>query len=381
MINGGGEGGSQRRELQGKRSMSRGNDFAYALARMATAQICESVEINSYQESSQSREGLRFSSFQETALETLTDVVIQYIQNIGKTAQFYVNMAGRVESNALDIVQALEDLGSGLGFDGAHDVEHCLADSGVVKDIIRYTGEAEEIPFVYSLPRFPFNRGKRPAPSFSDIGVEPPDEHIPVWLPAFPETKMSNGSEEINVDKIERDVQSRDNGSSLMSVQQSVDVDRLKVQKSMDQKDVQKPIEEPEGNPFLAAPIWVGEKNVSLSRVVCPSELRKEEISTNHLPEKHMSMSHHIPALEAYALSDKINDKNRLAGMEDEQKRDGARTQGALLRFKIGTRKASECWKINQCLEEKGWFKEDGNKREKKVERAEKSESIDADVK
>lgn len=380
MTNGGGEGGSQRRELQGKRSISRGNDFAYAVVRMAAAQICESVEISSYQES-QTREGLRFSSFQETALESLTDVVIQYIQNIGKTANFYANMAGRVEGNALDIVQALEDLGSGLGFDGAHDVDHCLADSGVVKDIIRYTGEAEEIPFVYSLPRFPFNRGKRPAPSFSEIGAEPPDEHIPIWLPAFPETKMSNGSEETNVDKIEGDVQSRENGPSLSSMQQSVDVDRLKVQKSMDQKDVQKPTEEPEpeGNPFLAAPLWVGEKNVS--RVFPPSELTKEEIRTNHVPEKYMSKSHHIPALEAYALSDKINDKNRLAETEDGQKRDGGRTERALLRFKIGTRKASVCWTLNQCLEEKGWFQEDGYKREKKVEREEKRESIDADVK
>lgn len=378
MTNGGAEGGSQR-----KRNLFRGNDFAYALTRMAVAQICESVEITSYQES-HTREGVRFSSFQESALETLTDVMIQYIQNIGKTAQFYANMAGRVEGNALDIVQALEDLGSGLGFDGAHDVEHCLADSGVVKDIVRYIGEAEEIPFVYSLPHFPFNRGKRPAPSFSEIGTEPPDEHIPVWLPAFPETKMSNGSEETYVDKIEGDVESRENGPSLSSMQQPVDVDGLKVQKSMDQKDVQKPTEEPEGNPFLAAPLWVGEKNVS--RVFCPSELTKEEISTNHVPEKHMSKSHHIPALEAYALSDKINDKNRdwdknSTETEDGEKRDGARTQRALLRFKIGTRKASVCWTINQCLEEKGWFQEDEDKREKEVEHEEKRESIDTDVK
>lgn len=371
---GGGEGGSQRRELHGKRNLFRGNDFSYALVRMAVAQICESVEINTYQES-QAREGVRFSSFQESALETLTDVVIQYIQSIGKTTQFYANMAGRVEGNALDIVQALEDLGSGLGFDGAPDVEHCLADSGVVKDIIRYTGEAEEMPFVYALPRFPFNKGKRPAPSFSEIGAEPPDEHIPVWLPAFPETKMSNSPEETNVDKIEGEVQSKENGPSFSSMQQSVDVDRLKVQQSMDQKDVQKPTEEPEGNPFLAAPLWVGEKNVS--HVFLPSELTNEEVSINHVPEKHMSKSHHIPALEACAPSDKINDNYRLAETEDGEKKDGARTQRALLRFKMGTRKASMCWAINQSLEEKGWFHEDGDKREKKVER----ESIDTDVK
>ncbi|KAL1205890.1 Transcription initiation factor TFIID subunit 8 [Cardamine amara subsp. amara] len=352
MTNGGGEGGSQRRELHGKRNIFRGNDFAYALARMAVAQICESVEINTYQES----------------------------QNIGKTAQLYANVAGRVEGNALDIVQALEDLGSGLGFDGAPEIDHCLANSGVVKDIIRYTGEAEEIPFVYALPRFPFNRGKRPAPSFFEIGAEPPNEHIPVWLPAFPETKTSNESEDTSVDKIvEGDLQSRENGLSLTSRQQYVDVDRLKVQKSMDQKDVQKPTDEPEGNPFLAAPLWLGEKNVP--RLFFPSELTNEEISINHVPEKQLSKSHCVPALKAYAPVDKINDKNRLAETEDGEKKDGARTQRALLRFKIGSRKASVCWTINQSLEEKGWFQEDGDKREKKVEREEKRESIDTDVK
>ncbi|CAA7031298.1 unnamed protein product [Microthlaspi erraticum] len=374
MTNGGGEGGSQQREPHRKRS-----DFTYALARMAVAQICETVEINTYQES-QAREGVRFCAFQESALDSLTDVVIQYIQSIGKTTQFYANMAGRVEGNAMDIVQALEDLGSGLGFDGAPDIEHCLADSGVVKDIIRYTGEAEEMPFVYSLPRFPFNKGKRRAPSFSENGAEPPDAHIPVWLPAFPETKISNGvEEETNVEKVEGYVQSKENGPSLASVQQSVDVDRLKVQKSMDPKDVQKPTEEPEGNPFLAAPVWVGEKNVP--RVFYPSELTNEEVGVSHVPEKQMNKSHHIPPLEAYAPSDMISEKNRLAETEDGERKDGARTPRALLRFKIGSRKASVCWTTKQSLEEKGWFQEDGDKKGKKVECEEKCESIGTDVK
>ncbi|KAJ4882754.1 Bromodomain transcription factor [Raphanus sativus] len=361
MTYGGGEGGSQRRESQD------GNDFAYALARMAVAQVCESVEISTLQES-HPREGARFSSFQESALERLTDVVIQYIQSVGKTTRLYANMAGRAEGNALDVVQALEDLGSGLGFNGAHDVERCLADSGVVKDIVRYTGEAEEVPFVYSLPRFPFNKGKRRAPSFSEIGAEMPDEHIPVWLPAFPETKMPKEGEEANVDKVEGEVQSKENGLSF-------DVDRLKVQKSMDQEDVQEPAEEPEGNPFLAAPVWVREKNVP--RAFCPSEPANEEGSIGHVPEKQANKSPRIPPLEeAHAPPGMINDESRLGGTEDDgQKTDGARTQRALLRFKIGTRKISM-----QSLEDKGWFLEDGDKREKKVEREDKLETIDTDV-
>ncbi|CAH8328173.1 unnamed protein product [Eruca vesicaria subsp. sativa] len=373
MTNGGnGEGGSQR-----KKNPSRGNDFPYAVARMAVAQICESVEISTFQES-HSREGARFSSFQESALERLTDVMIQYIQSVGKMTQFYANMGGRVEGNGLDIVQALEDLGSGLGFSGGHDVERCLADSGVVKDIIRFTGEVEEVPFVYSLPRFPFNRGKRRAPSFSEIGGEMPDEHIPVWLPAFPGTKMLKEVEESNVEKVEGEVKRKENGLSLPSMQQSVDVDRLKVQKSMDQEDVQEPAEEPEGNPFLAAPVWVSEKNVP--PVLCPSEPTNEEVSIGLVPEKQTNKSHHIPPLEAHALPGMINDESRLGGTDDGEKTDSARTQRALLRFKIGTRKASMCWTIKQSLKDKGWFLEDGDKREKKVEREEKLETIDTDV-
>ncbi|CAN8299989.1 unnamed protein product [Cochlearia groenlandica] len=358
MTNGGGEGGSQLRKEKGK--LSRGNDFAYAVAKMAVTQICESIEIRAYQDS-QAREGVRFSSFQESALETLTDVVVQYIQGIGKSTQFYANMAGRVEGNALDIVLALEDMGSGLGFDGAPDIEQCLSDSGVVKDIIRYAGEAEEMPFVYSLPRFPFNKGKRPAPSFSEIGAEPPDEHIPVWLPAFPETKICNGAEETNVGQIEGDLQSNENGQSLASMLQSV----------------QTPTEEPEGNPFLAATVWVGEKN--MPHVFCPQELRNGKVSISHAPEKQMNKSPRIPPLEAIGPSDKVNGKNILPQTEDGEKKDGARTQRPLLRFKIGTRKSSRT--INQSLEKMGWFQEVGDKREKKVDHEEKRGSIDTDVK
>ncbi|WZY74936.1 transcription initiation factor TFIID subunit 8-like [Brassica napus] len=373
---GGGEGGGS-----GKGNLFRGNDFAYALARMAVAQICEGVEITSYQES-HAREGARFSSFHETALETLTEVVIQYIQSVGKTTQFYANMAGRVEGNAMDIVQALEDLGSGLGFSGAPDVERCLAESGVVKDIIRYTAEAEEVPFVYSLPRFPFNRGKRPAPSFAEVGAELPDEHIPVWLPAFPQTKVSNELEEdTSVEKIQGEVQSNENGSSLPRLQQSVEVDRLKVQKSMDQKEVEKPSEEqPECNPFLAAPVWVGEKNVP--RVFRPSLLTNEEVSAGHVPEKQTNKSHHMPPLEAFAPSGIIKDKSRLGETEGGERNDDGRTQRALLRFKIGTRKAAPVrWTRKESLEEKGWFLEDGDKREKNVELEEEPVTIDTNVK
>ncbi|XP_010453939.1 PREDICTED: uncharacterized protein LOC104733842 isoform X3 [Camelina sativa] len=376
MSNGVGDGGAQQSDLHGNRKLSRGNDFAFAVARMAVAQISESVEVNSYQES-QSREGLRFASFQESALDTLTDVAVQYLQSIGKTAHFYANLAGRVDANSLDIVQALEDLGSGLGFPDVSDTDHCLADSGVVKDIIRYTREAEEMPFVYSLPRFPFSKEKRPAPSFSEVGEEPPDEHIPVWLPAFPDTKSSDRSEETNAGTIEQDIPSKENGSSLPSVQHSFDGDRLEILKSP--KDVRDTTEaEVEGNLFLTAPLRFVEKDAS--PVFPPLELSNQVVRINHVPDKHMRNNHDIPVLEASAPSDEINNKNGIAVSEDGGKRDEARTQRNLVRFKIGTTKRRTCLAIDRSFQEEGWFQDGEDNRKKKSEIEDKRGRIDSQI-
>ncbi|CAH8385744.1 unnamed protein product [Eruca vesicaria subsp. sativa] len=136
MSNGVGEGGrSQSREKR-------------KLFSMQWLRFAKSVEVTMYK---------------EPALDTLIGIAVQYIYSIGKTAQLYASIAGIAEGISLDIVQALEGLGSGSGILVTYC---CLAD--VVKDIIRYSGEAEEMPFVYARP------------CFYEVGAEPPDEHIPV---------------------------------------------------------------------------------------------------------------------------------------------------------------------------------------------------------
>lgn len=264
MSNGVEEGG-RRSQSREKRKLFQGSDFAYAVARTAVAQICESVEFNNMHQ--ESRQGVRFTSFQESALDTLAGVALQYIHSIGKTAQFYANVAGRVESNSLDIVQALEDLGSGSG---VSDTGFCRGDSELVKDIIRYTGEAEEMPFVYALPRFPINKEKRHAPpSFSEVGAEPPDVHIPVWLPSFPET---------NVDTIQGGAVSKDNGPSLPCFSNGGRSQVLKSSKDV-RNSTQGEDEEMEGNPFLTAPLRFVENGVS--PVIRPLELSNEVVGIN----------------------------------------------------------------------------------------------------
>ncbi|XP_019059081.1 PREDICTED: transcription initiation factor TFIID subunit 8-like isoform X2 [Tarenaya hassleriana] len=342
------------------------------VARMAVAQTCESVEVNSFQES-QLREGVRFSSFQESALATLTDVAVRYVQRIGKTALLYSNMAGRTEGNASDIVQALEDLGSGLGFSGVSGIDYCFAYSGVVKEIIRYTGEAEEMPFAYSLPCFPINRGKRPAPSFPEVGARPPDEHIPVWLPAFPETKISVQSEAVNVraldgdsDIAELDRQSKENGSAHLTEQQSSHGYKPEFHKSVNQKDVENSTQEADVNPFLVSPLRFGKKQGSL--VIRPVELSNDAASINHGPEMHM-VNKHLVVLEALAPADKI--AQNMFESEDGEKKVPVRTR-SVVHFKIGTRKASMGWAVKQILEEKvnqkvvAWFREEYDKKKEK---------------
>ena len=358
MSNGVGEGGrSQSRESHGKRELFQGSDFAYALGRIAVAQICESVEVNVSQ---QSQKGVRFSSFQESALDTLTGVAVQYIQSIGKAAQFYANVAGRVEGNSLDIVQALTDLGSGSG---VSDIECCLGDSGIVKDVIRYTGEAEEVSFVYALPRFPINKEKRDSPSFYEVGAEPPYEHIPVWLPAFPET---------NVGAIEG------NGPSLPSIQHSFNGGGLEVLKSpKSARYSTQGEEEMEGNPFLAAPLRFVENEVS-PVFVRLLELSNEVVGINHVPDKHTSNNNsHIPVLEASTPTDGINNKNKLSESEGGEKKGGARPQQTLLCFKIGTLKRPSCLAIKGSVQGRRWFQEGEVKREKKSETEENGERFD----
>ncbi|MCI51233.1 transcription initiation factor TFIID subunit 8, partial [Trifolium medium] len=95
-----------------------GDEFAQAIAKIAVAQVCKSKG---------------FQGFQQSALETMSDVIARYIMSIGKSANCYANLAGRAECNIFDVIQGLEDMGSAQGFTGASDIDHWLEDSGVVR--------------------------------------------------------------------------------------------------------------------------------------------------------------------------------------------------------------------------------------------------------
>ncbi|XP_058081069.1 transcription initiation factor TFIID subunit 8-like [Magnolia sinica] len=199
-----------------------GDDFSRSIARIAVAQICESIG---------------FQRFQKSALDALSDIAIRYLRDIGKMACSHANYAGRTSCNVFDIVQGLEDLGSSRGFPGASDVNRCLAGSGIVREIESYVQYAEEIPFARPVPRFPVIRTQKLALSFAQIGEAPAGKHIPDWLPPFPNSHSCRSTLDWNprslghrtdkTGKIEQGRKERNGERSLSSLQQQFACDDM----------------------------------------------------------------------------------------------------------------------------------------------------------
>nr|XP_043631387.1 transcription initiation factor TFIID subunit 3-like [Erigeron canadensis] len=243
------------------------DEFPQSLARIAVAQICESVGLH---------------GIQHSALDTLSDIVCKYVQEIGKTSNLYANLAGRTESNLVDLVQGLEELGMTQGFLGAADLDHCLSESGVVKEITRYVAVTEEVGFAFSVPDFPVVKERELRPSFYKAGEIPPVDNVPPWLPCFPdpETYISTDlaiieQDEARNDGIEQD--QRDNLPPLLETEQRLSSNELLVPE-LGSNGVSE--REQVNNPFLATPLEYGEKEVSL--VPLPAGLLDENLVQNH---------------------------------------------------------------------------------------------------
>ncbi|XXG59491.1 hypothetical protein AAC387_Pa04g1567 [Persea americana] len=86
------------------------NDFALSIAGIDVVQIWESAG---------------FQSFQQSSLDTLSDIGIRYLRDFGKTAHFNSNSAGKAGCSVFDVVQELEDLDSSWGFNEASYMNCC----------------------------------------------------------------------------------------------------------------------------------------------------------------------------------------------------------------------------------------------------------------
>lgn len=359
MSDGGGESGRKHEKSHPKRKFS-GSEFSLAISKIAVAQICESVG---------------FQSVQQSALETLSDITARYVENLGKTAQSNANLAGRAECNAFDIIHGLEELGSGLGFSGASDIDHCLANSGIVRDIIQYVADRDDVPFAYSLPSFPVVKDCKQAPSFFQSGQEPPEEHIPAWLPAFPppesyvQSSMENGKSAVSFpERVEPAKQQTRTDESLLNTQQRFACNGSGEPSSINGGDAVRGTKAFDSNPYLAAPLHSGEKEVS--PIFLPGKLLNEEISRSQVVENH-AVGNHVSVMETFAPAIEAM-KSGKCDYEDGQKKTFL-DQRPSVHFKIGIGKKSMKEALNlscqsRCNEKiSPWFGNDNEKDDKKM--------------
>lgn len=328
------------------------NEFGRAIAKVAVAQICESVG---------------FEGFNESALESLSDIAVRYLQDLGKTASSYANLTGRTECNVFDIIRGLEDLGLSIGFPGASEATQCITTSGAVKEIMDYVHSAEEIPFAQPLPHFPVVRDRKPIPSFLQMGETPGPKNIPSWLPAFPDPHTYIHSAVWNerrtdprADKIELARQRRKAERSLLSLQQRmVSNGDTVASTSTEPHDEGREEMELNGseNPFLAKPLQPREKDVA--SVVLPVKLMNESHEENNIS----LLETFAPAIEA--MKDAVSE----SGDEIERNLPDKRPVVSL-EFKTGKKVLGESLDLSLRKRASGrtasWFGRDDEKDDKK---------------
>ncbi|KAM0068193.1 putative bromodomain associated domain, histone-fold protein [Helianthus debilis subsp. tardiflorus] len=282
-------------ESSSKKKKRNNSDFVQSLARIAVAQICET---------------LGFRGFQHSALDTLSVIACKYIQDIGKLSNFYAELAGRTESNVFDIVHGLEDLGILQGFVGGSGLDRSLSQSGIVNQISRFIDESEEVASAYSVPSFPVVKEREFTPSFFRAAETPPD-NIPPWLPCFPDpetyTVTSSASASIEQSETKKDEVDRDQKVEMLSLLRA---DERLVCSGFNVK-VPFVIKAGRGsgkgqvnNPFLASALEYGEMKVSL--VSLPARLVEEEVARNHsVWAKHVSsLWTFAPVIHGFKSSD-----------------------------------------------------------------------------
>lgn len=347
----GGEAEGKRDERNDSNLRSGAGDYSRAISRVAMAQICE---------------GIGFEGFNESALDSLADIAIRYICELGKTSKFYANLAGRTGCNVFDIVQGLEDLGTPQGFTGASEAHaDCLVSLGAIKEIKEYVETADDVPFAQPVPQFPVIRERRMIPSFLQMGETPASKHVPPWLPAFPDphtyvrTPVWNERlSDARTDKIELARQHRKAERSLLSLQQ-----RLVCNGSTVATTSAEPYNEGDGlevnnngTPFLENPLEAGEMEVSkVSIAPKPS-------SQAHTEKRVSLLETFAPAIEAM--------KDGLDSGSDGERIVPERRASVFLEFKAGKKVFGEPLDLRIRNKAVGrtasWFGHEGEKDDKK---------------
>ncbi|KAL6571713.1 hypothetical protein OROHE_003356 [Orobanche hederae] len=348
----GGEAEGKRDEKNDSNLRSGAGEYSRAISRVAMAQICEVIG---------------FEGFNDSTLDSLADIAIRYLCELGRTSKFYANLAGRTGCNVFDIVQGLEDLGAPQGFTGASEAHaDCVVSFGVVKEIKEYVETADEVPFAQPVPEFPVIREWRMIPSFLQMGETPASKHVPPWLPAFPDphtyvwTPVWNERlSDARTDKIELARQHRKAERSLLSLQQRLvcNGSTVATTTSAEPYNEENGLEvNNNGTPFLENRLEGGE--IEVSRVSIPSKLSSQAHN-----EKQVSLLEiFAPAIEAM--------KDGLDSGSDGERIVPERGTSVFLEFKGGKKVFGEALDLRIRNKAVGrtasWFGHEGEKDDKK---------------
>jgi len=121
-----------------------------------------------------------FERIQHSAVESLSDILQRYIEQIGHSSHLFAELAGRTESNFNDVRRSLSDAGVSLD------------------DLYMFASVAEEIPFAKAIPEFPVKKEKKQEAngiansSDNNNNNNNPNTsqpaYIPNCLPSFPDS-------------------------------------------------------------------------------------------------------------------------------------------------------------------------------------------------
>lgn len=326
------------------------DEFGRSISKIAVSQICESVG---------------FEGFNESALESLADIAVRYLQDLGKTAHSYSISSGRTTGNLFDVLRGLEDLGSSAGFPGASEATHSVVSSGAVREIMEYVETAEEIPFAQPVPHFPVVRDRKPIPSFLQMGETPGPKNIPSWLPAFPDPHTyihspvwNERTTDPRADKLELARQRRKAERSLLSLQQRMVSNGDMVPSTSTEPHPQTEEVELNGsqNPFLAKPLPSGDKDVA--SVILPDKL----MNNAHTENNFSMLETFAPAIEA--MKEAVSE----LGNEDEKVLPEKRP-AVSLKFRTGKKVFGESLDLRlkrASGRAASWFARDDEKDDKK---------------
>ena len=188
------------------------DSYALAAARIAAAALINAAG---------------FDVCQQSCVDVLADLLLKYVREVGAGSHHFAELAGRTETNPVDVVRrsacadgsegaigsaidsplpalqalALNDMGTSVAqlrefvrqsqVRGARPLAargvRCAAPASPRRAHAHGTRRrVQEVPFEHSIASFPLRKQSRPAPSFLERGEAPPP-HIPPWLPALPD--------------------------------------------------------------------------------------------------------------------------------------------------------------------------------------------------